>query len=279
MLSTAIIIFREVLEIAMILGVVLAATRGLRGRLYWIIGGFAAGIAGASIVALFAKTISEAASGMGQEFFNAMILFTAALVIGWTALWMRNHAREMVTHFRAVGKDVIEGKLPGISLSVVIGLALLREGSEIVLFIYGMVLSGQSTSSIILGSTIGIFLGIIAGTLLYLGLIKMSAKHMLTVTGWLLILLVAGLSLQGAGYLSAAGYFDNLSTPLWNTSWLLSDDDIIGKALHSLIGYTAKPTLIQILFYVSTMALLLGLIKLTSKHPKPINTSPSQLQG
>ncbi len=266
MLSTAIIIFREILEIAMILGVVLAATRGLPGRAVWIISGFGSGLAGAGIVALFAGAISNAASGMGQEFFNAIILFTAAIVIGWTAIWMRTHAREMVSQIRQVGQDIATGKLPGFSLSIIIGLAILREGSEIVLFIYGMILSGQSAASITIGSIIGVVLGTIAGTMLYLGLIKMSARMMLKVTGWLLVLLVAGLSSQGAGNLSAAGYFSSLSATVWNTSWLLSEDSVVGKALHSLIGYTARPNVIEVLFYLGTLLGMVSIMAITSRR-------------
>src|SRR5262245_23207004 len=97
MLSTAIIIFREMLEIAMILGVVLAATRGMAGRGLWVAGGFTAGCAGAGLVAAFVETISAALSGMGQEIFNASILLIAALFIGWTALWVRKNARTMTS--------------------------------------------------------------------------------------------------------------------------------------------------------------------------------------
>src|ERR1700722_17094380 len=132
MLSTAIIIFREILEIAMIVGIVLAATRGVPGRAMWIFGGFAAGCAGAGLVAVFARTISASLSGMGQEFFNALILFTAAGFIGWTALWVRKNARVMTAQLRQAGRDVVEGKAPLYSLALIIGLALLREGSEIV---------------------------------------------------------------------------------------------------------------------------------------------------
>jgi high-affinity iron transporter len=266
MLSTAIIIFREILEIAMILGVVLAATRGLPGRGVWIGGGFLAGLMGAGLVAAFAEQISDAASGMGQEFFNAMILFTAAGVIGWTAVWVKTHAREMVAHMRQVGQDVTNGALPRMSLAVIIGLAILREGSEIVLFIYGMVLSHQSESSIVAGSVLGLVLGTIAGMMLYFGLITLSVKHMLKVTGWLLVLLVAGLSAQGAGYLSAAGYFSSLSAPLWNSNWLLSDDSVAGKALHSLIGYTAHPNAIELLFYAGTLCALVGITAWINRH-------------
>jgi high-affinity iron transporter len=92
MFSTAIIIFRETIEIAMILSVIFAATRGLAGRMLWIAGGLAAGLACAGLVAAFAETISDSLSGLGQEFFNALILFAAAIVIGSTVVWMRTHA-------------------------------------------------------------------------------------------------------------------------------------------------------------------------------------------
>jgi high-affinity iron transporter len=257
MFSTAIIIFREILEIAMIVGVVLAATRGVPGRALWVGGGFAAGCAGAGLVALFAETISSSLSGMGQEFFNAAILFMAAIFIGWTALWIRKNARIMTAELRKVGHDVVEGKLPHYALSLIIGLALLREGSEIVLFIYSMMLSGENVPAIVEGSIIGLAAGAVVGTMLYYGLLKIPARYVLRVTSWLLFLLVSGLASQGVGYLSAAGYFADLSQQIWNTSWLLADNSIVGKTLHTLVGYTARPTLIQLIVYVG---MLVGLM-------------------
>jgi len=124
-----------------------------------------------------------------------------------------------------------------------------------------MTLSGQTVSSIVIGSLIGATLGIIIGVMLYYGLLKMPARYMLSVTSWLLILLVAGLASQGAGYLSAAGYFSDLSQPLWNTSWLLSEDSIMGKMLHSLVGYSSRPSGIQLIFYVATFG---GLMSITA---------------
>jgi len=262
MFATAIIVFREALEIAMILGVVLAATRGLPGRTRWVMGGLIGGLLGAGLVAVFAESISAAMAGMGQEMFNAIILFTAALMIGWTVVWIRTHAREMTLHLRTVGYDVRDGKLPFYSLSLIVGLALLREGSEITLFIYGMLASGQPPSSIITGSLTGLVFGTVAGIMLYYGLIKLSARYMLSVTSWLLMLLVAGLTAQGAGYLSAAGYFSTLSAPVWDSSWLLSDTSLAGQALHSLIGYTAQPTMVELLFYFGALLGLLALMRL-----------------
>ncbi len=265
MLSTAIVIFRETVEVALILGIVLAATRGLAGRMKWIWGGFAGGVAGAGIVALFTETISAAAHGVGQEFFNAMILFAAAIVIGWTVLWMHTHAREMAARFKKIGQEVVEGRTPHYTLALIICLAMLREGSETVLFIYGMMLSGQTASSIIMGSAVGVTAGIGVGVALYYGLLKLSTRHMFRVTTWLLVALVAGLTAQAAGFLSAAGHFGNLSETVWDSSWLLADNSILGKTLHSLIGYTAHPTEIQLMFYAATLLTLITLLNVTGR--------------
>ena len=266
MLSTAIVIFRETIEIAMILGVVLAATRDLPRRMGWIAGGLFAGMCGAGLVALFTQSLSNAFSGIGQELFNACVLLAAALMIGCTVLWMRKHARHMSAHIRKIGHDVTSGTLPLYSLAVIIGLSMLREGSEIVMFIYGMMLSGQSNASITGGAAIGMALGIITGILLYYGLLKIPARYTLQVTSWLLILLVAGLMAQAAGFLSAAGYFSQLSTPVWDTSWLLAQESVVGKTLHSLIGYSAEPTSIQLIFYIGTLAVMLLVMTLENKR-------------
>lgn len=253
MLSVAVIIFRETLEIALMLGIVLSATRGLAGRMPWILGGFALGAAGAGLVAVFAETISGLAQGAGQEIFNAGILFVAAGFIGCTALWMKAHGREASNRMKQVGHDVTEGILPLSALAFIIGLSLLREGSEIVLFVYGMVLSGLGTAAIAAGSVTGVLCGVAVGAALYEGLLRISLKHVFSVTGWLLVLLVAGLAAQGAGYLSAAGYFPKYSGTLWNSSWLIRDDGFAGQALHGLIGYSARPTVIQGLVYIVTL--------------------------
>lgn len=275
MLASAIILFRESIEIAMILGVVLVATRGLPGRGPWIAGGVLAGLAGAGLIALFAEAISASLEGMGQEYFNAAILFTAALFIGWTAVWIRKHARHMSAHFRQVGAEVKAGALPLYTLSVIVGLALLREGAEIVLFVYGMSLSGQTTASIVSGCAIGLAAGTVCGLMLYYGLLKIPARYVLRVTSGLLVLLVAGLAAQGVNYLSSAGLFSSLSATVWDSSWLLSDESLLGQTLHSLIGYSAQPTQIQLMTYLASLFLLLGCIARVEAraNAKPLVTS------
>jgi len=83
MLATAIIVFREVLEASLVVGIVLAASRGVPKRAAWVAGGVATGVLGAAIVAACADLIAAAVNGIGQELFNAAILFTAVAMLGW----------------------------------------------------------------------------------------------------------------------------------------------------------------------------------------------------
>ena len=262
MLSVAVIIFREVLEIALIIGVVLAAMRGVVGRRRSVWSGFFGGVLGAAILAYFAKAVSEAAEGMGQEVFNACVLFLAAALIAWTVVWMARHGRRMTQTFQQMGKDVTEGKKPLHMLSVVILLAVLREGSEIVLFIYGSVASGEASRWILAGSLLGFVSGAYMGLLIYLGLIKISPKHVFGVTAWLLAFLAAGMVSQALGYLTAANFVPEIISQVWDTSKFLSEKSWVGLVLHALLGYTDRPSGIQLLGYLLTLGGIIMLLKL-----------------
>ncbi|MCP8689614.1 FTR1 family iron permease [Marinobacterium sedimentorum] len=260
MLSSAVIVFREVLEAALIVTILMAATRGLRGRTQWIGGGLVVGLSGAFVVALFAGSINSAFKGVGQELLNAGILLTAVSMLAWHNIWMSRHARALVAQLKQVGARITEGSLPLYVLAVTAGLAVLREGSEVVLFMYGVAASGSSASMMLSGGALGVVVGIAAGALLYFGLLRIPTQWLFRVTGWLILLLAAGLAASAAGYLSQAGILPS-QAPLWNSSALLSEKSILGQLLHVLVGYQARPTAIQLGFYLVTLLLIAGAMK------------------
>ena len=136
MLATLIIVFREVLEAGLVVGIVLAASRGVPRRGLWVSGGCTAGVLGAIIVAGFASQIANAVEGIGQELFNATILFVAVCMLGWHNIWMSRHGRELAAESTRIGNEVRAGSRPLYALALVCGIAVLRECSEIVLFLY-----------------------------------------------------------------------------------------------------------------------------------------------
>ena len=276
MLATAIITFREVLEAALIVGIVLAASRGVPRRGLWVGGGIAGGILGACLVAGFAETIAAAAAGMGQELLNATILFFAVAMLGWHNIWMSKHGREMAQEASALGKAVGSGERPLYALAVVVGMAVLREGSELVLFLYSIAISGgTSPVDFVLGGGLGLAGGVVVGAGLYAGLLRIPMRHLFAVTSWLILLLAAGLASQGAQFLMQADLLPALNPALWDTSSLVSDDGIAGKVMHTLVGYVARPAGIQVVFWVATLLLIGGLTRANAGPQPPKGLLPS----
>ena len=254
MLAVAVIVFRETLEAALIVSIVLAASIGVPRRTSWVTIGVAGGVLGACLVALFAASIAAAFWGTGEELLNATVLGLAVCMLGWHNIWMARHARELSAKASDLGRQVAAGTRPLAALALITGAAVLREGSETVLFVFGIAASARSGAAPILtGGAIGLAGGVSAGLLLYIGLLRIPVHRLFLVTGWLVLLLAAGLAAQAAGFLVQADLLPPLGDQLWNTSWLLTEDSIPGRVLHTLIGYIARPAGVQVIAYVATL--------------------------
>ena len=250
MAGIAVLVFREVLEAALVVSVVFAATRGVPARARWICAGIAAGVLGSIAVALSAGAIAEAAAGMGQELFNATVLFAAVTMIAWHAIWMATHGREMAMQMQTLGAEVSVGQRPLGALLVVVALAVLREGSEVVLFLFAQAAGGSGWVDVASGMALGIGGGCATGVALYFGLLRIPIRHFFTVTNWLMLLLAAGMASQAARFLVQADVLPSLGPMLWDSSRVLSDRSILGQTLHALVGYDARPAGMQLIFYV-----------------------------
>jgi high-affinity iron transporter len=276
MLAALIIVFREVFEAGLIIGIVLAVTRTVSGRNRWIGGGVLAGVLAACVVAVFAGAISHLFAGMGQELFNAAILGLAVVMLTWHNVWMARHGSELVGELRAAGQAVVEGKKSLLALAVVVGVAVLREGSEVVLFLYGVVATEADSSwSVVLGGFLGLALGAAVCLLTYFGLLRIPARALFTTTTVLIALLAAGMAAQAAAFLERANWLTALDNVVWDSGWLLSDTSFVGRALHVLIGYTDQPTAMQLTVYLAillTTFVLMRLVGAPVKSEQPART-------
>lgn len=271
MLASLLLVFREVLEAALIISIVAAATRGVAGRGKHLLGGILLGVIGAVVVAMFAERISESVDGMGQEWFNASVLLAAVVMIGWHVVWMAKHGRELASQMRSVGQAVSSGDRPMTALVMVIALAVLREGAEVVLFGFGLMAGGSAIGELALGAVLGLAAGLAVGFAMYFGLLKIPMRYFFSATNGLLVLLAAGLAASAAGYLTQADVLPTLVDTLWDTSWLLSDSSYLGQVLHVLIGYEDQPSGMQALFYAITVLLLMvGMNLVGNGAPKPV---------
>lgn len=279
MLSALVIVFREVIEAGLIVGIVLAATKGVLGRGLWVAGGVAVGAAGACLVAAFAEQLANLFEGSGQELFNAAVLLLAVAMLTWHNVWMAGHGREMAREMRAMGAAVSAGQRTLTAMAIVVGVAVLREGSEVVLFLYGIAAQGGTTTlSMLAGGASGLAAGAAVSALMYFGLLSIPAHRLFAVTGWLITLLAAGMASQAALFLQNAGELQFWMMPVWDTSWLLSDGSLPGRLLHTLIGYTDQPDGLQIAAYLLTIAAITLLMRIANppRRVRPAVVSPAE---
>jgi high-affinity iron transporter len=273
MLGSAVIVFREVLEAALVIGIVLAATRGLAASRAWVTGGALAGLILSLAVAGGAESISSAFEGVGQEILNATILGLAVLMLAWHSVWMQKHGAEIARDMKAVGQDVSTGARPLHLLALVVGLAVLREGSEVVLFLYGIAAGGADPRTLFAGSMLGLAAGVAAGALMYFGLLRIPTHRLFAVTGWLIILLAAGMAGQSAAFLVQAGVLPGLIDPLWNSSTWLPEHGAIGQLLQVLVGYDDRPSAMQLLAFAATLVGIMTLSRVVNRPAPRMRTA------
>jgi high-affinity iron transporter len=186
----------------------------------------------------------------------------------WHNAWMARHGREIADEMRRVGTAVSEGSKPLTALAIVIGLAVLREGSEVVLFLYGIMASGTSGSALLVGGVLGIAAGAAFTAFTYFGLLAIPNRYIFSVTSWLIALLAAGMAAQSVQFLNSAGLVVALDQTVWDTSWLLAEGSIPGRLLHILIGYTERPTEMQLIVYIGILLAMFVLMRIARYTPR-----------
>ncbi len=278
MLGAAIIVFREVIEAGLIVGIVLAATEGVLGRTKYVIGGIAAGVLGASLLAAFAGSLSNALEGMGQEVFSASILAIAVVMLAWHNVWMAKHGRELAAELKAAGHAVATGHKTLMALATVVGIAVLREGSEVVLFLYGnMVANNSGLWDVVAGFVIGLATGAALSMAMFLGLVLIPTRYLFSVTTYLITFLAAGMASRCVHFLDQADIVNLLSTTAWDTSWLLPGDTLVGRILQTLIGYDDRPSIMQVIVYLATLAAIFGAMRVFG--PAKARVKPAVAMG
>ncbi len=257
MLGTGIIVFRETLEAALFIGIVAASTKGLDKRTRWLSLGVVMGMLGSLLMASAMDSISNWAEGFGTDLVTACILVIALAMLAWHCIWVSAHAKDMVKQARSLGSDAVTGNSTLWALSIAVGLSVLREGAETVLFVAGLVSgSEESAFNVSISVLAGLASGALAGFLVYSGLGKVKPQRLFAVTNLLILLLAGNLASQLAKTLNQADVLPYLSDSAWDISSWLPNESAPGMLLHGVIGYDANPMQLQLVFYAATVALI-----------------------
>lgn len=263
MFKIALVVFRECLEISIILGIACAATKSVKNSVIYIVGGIMACIIASSFLAFFITKLTFSFSGFGEELFDVFVILLTVLVVGATAVWVKNTARYIPQKVRDLSVQIEKGLAPRIILTGIVATTIFREVTEIVLYIHVLVSTSELTpADCVIGFTLGITMGTVSAYGVYYGLSKFTMRYLFQISFILFVLIAASLASEAAGILTSIGILDMYNEPLWDSSWFISDFSIIGRILKILVGYSAQPNTMQLIFYMSTILVILGFSKI-----------------
>jgi len=257
MLASFVIIFREGFEMAIVITLLMAATVGMHNRSRWILGGTAAGVFLSLGIGAIIISQPAAIELLSSKLTSAGILIAAALLIGWTVIWMKSHGKNMSQNLKQATLDIKEHRKPLASLAVVAFLAVFREGVESVIFILGLMSSGDQPNQLAIGGLGGAVAALIVGYAMYKGLIKLNIGKVFDVCAILMAFLAAGMAVNAAGKLVSADVLPAIIPQLWDSTAILDHHtSMFGRFLFVLFGYTEKPSLMQAIAYVGTLVII-----------------------
>jgi high-affinity iron transporter len=258
MLATLVIFLREGVEASMIIAILLAYLNriGRRDHFKDVFIGVGAALVLATAGGVVAyETIRSYDGSRVQTIFETVTYLVAATVLTYMTFWMRNHARSLSKELRARADAALDGRARW-GLGLLAFQAVGREGLETVVFTLAIVFS-TSTTGALAGAVLGLAgaLGI-AFVIYHLGH-RLNLARFFTVIGVLLMVFAAGLLADAVQNLQELGWLPLLTTPMWHTASLLSEDSSFGDVLHSFFGYSDAPTPLQLAVYVGYLAIVI----------------------
>ncbi len=274
MASSALILFREGLEGALIVAIAVAYLRQLGRRDAF--GAVWAGVASAVVVSLvvgvvLSLTVGEL-EGRAEQITEGIVMFAAAAVLTWMIFWMRGQARSIKGELHArVDRAIAMGSSVGLAAVVFFGVA--REGIETALFFIAAA-TGASTLEAITGGVVGLAIAIALGVLIYRGSSRLNLRQFFTVSGALLLLLAAGLLTRSLGEFQEAGVLPLALSPAYDISGAVNPESFIGELLHDLLGFTTAPTVGQSPVWLGYIVVV-GTFYIRGIRPTPPARAPS----
>jgi len=257
LLSTVILVLREVLEAALLFSLLIALSKRLNISLGWVPFALLAGFFGAGLVGFNIDRISALYDGVGQELLNASMQY-ALFALLWTI------ALAATLRIRGIG---VSASILSVLMICSVTLAVSREGSEIMIYLSGFLQMKDQWIAVLTGSAIGAGIGVSVGAVFYFALIMLRPGLVAGVGSLLHALVAAGVALPASELRIQCDWLPG-HFPLWDTSALLSEQSVAGQLLYALIGYEATPTALELGAYITAVILIMGAIFIATRWPR-----------
>jgi high-affinity iron transporter len=260
--ATFVITLREAFEASLILGIVYTYLEkiGARDSYRYVTWGGVLGLMMSVGMGIGVGYLSGPLLDLGPDLLGAAVIFAAVVLLTWHARWMQQHARAIRGQLQQrVDEARSSQRLWLVGLIAFTG--VFREGAETVLFLWGIMAQAASTSGwgSLLGGVTGVATAAAVGWAIFHGGRHLSLSKFFSVTTVFIMLLAAGLFSTGIGRLQGLGFLP-MGQALWDTSFILSDQTVLGSFLAGLVGYRARPSALEAsayVVYIVTAAVLL----------------------
>jgi high-affinity iron transporter len=261
LLSSVILVLREVLEAALLFSLLMALSRRLGISCWWVVIAVLIGLPGAAIYGFNTDLVSELFEGVGQEVINALLQILIYICLCVLAAF---------SMLRKQG-EAVSGQLMAFLMATTVTLAIIREGSEIMIYLSGFLQLQDQLLPVLTGSFIGAGIGVSVGAVFYYALLNLS-KRVAMISGAVLFTLVAaGMASQAAQLLIQADWLPS-HYPLWDSSWLIGEQSVTGQLLYALIAYEATPTALQVAIHIAAILLIVAVAAIAGRYRRSVKT-------
>ncbi len=257
MASSFLIMLREGLEAALIIGILLAylAKTGNRDKQ----GAVRTGVGLAILMSILAGAVifftAGELKGRAEQLFEGTATLAAAAVLTYMIFWMRKQAINIRAHLQAQVDAALQSGGSMLALGLLAFVAVGREGIETALFLFAATKTATPLAATV-GGLLGLGGAMVLGFLLYRGTYRLNLRAFFNMTSVLLLFFAAGLLVHGIGEFQEAGFIAPVIEHLWSTNRLLDEGSTVGSFLKALLGYDGSPSLVQVLAYALYLTLV-----------------------
>lgn len=264
MFAAGLITFRETLEVALVIGILITFFTKTKqtsfNKCVWY--GVGGGIGLSIILAIVFNTFFGGLTGKTEEIFEGVLMFATAGFLTWMILWVHRQ-KGVAARLQKKAQHHIQKGYP-LGIVVLTITSVIREGVETVFYLRAV--SPLAGGGQLAGALLGMAVAGGLGYAIFRYSLKINLAKLLQVSGAILLLFAAGLVAHGVHEFQEANLLPIFSfDPLLNISHILDNTSLVGGLLRTLFGYTAKPTILELLSYGSYVFLIFLFEKITDR--------------
>jgi high-affinity iron transporter len=274
-IPTLVIGLREGLEASLIVGIIASflARNGRRDALKatWI--GVIAAVILCLGIGIALVTLSRDLPQQAQEGLETVVGAFAVIMVTFMILWMTKHARSMKRELEGAAAEALKSG-SATALVVMAFLAVLREGFETSVFLVSVIDEDNNATAATIGAFLGIVIAVVIGYGIYRGGVRLNLAKFFKITGIVLVLVAAGLTMTVLHTAHEAGWINVGQATAANLTWLVNPGTILASLLTGVLGLQSQPTVLEAAGWILYAVPMLAYVAWPRpQRPRPVVTT------